>query len=486
MSSAEPRAAATTAWQRSILDELGAPPAGLARLTPRGTGTGRGAPATAAARSGLPAAERTTFDPSPPPEPAGGAPALPTAEQTAFDARAGRPPATGHRLPPQRPDGGSSPSWHDRPPNETVFDPPPGAWQPGGASPPTAPRPEAARPRGPALPTAPRPVTSPAQDRPWESGAPGARVRRTPGSPHPPSAGPHPESLLRRSRHGDPMVRRVAREIRKVTGASQDAYRDATLADAVQQPVTTGRRIAVTGIRGGAGKSVVSALMATAMAHFRQDRVLALDADPGIGSLMLRLGMTGAPSLHRLVTSGADPASFDAVRAYLAQTDAGVWALGGTDDRFGEVNLASYRAATNLLGRFFGVTVIDCGAGLTGELPEGVLSDAHSQVMVTPATPDGVLSARRALELLATDRPELASRTTVVLAAHAAGAGVDPDRALATMPPWCRRVEYLAYDRHLADGSLIDPARLAEPTRVAALRIAGTALTLAAGRSLPQ
>jgi MinD-like ATPase involved in chromosome partitioning or flagellar assembly len=282
------------------------------------------------------------------------------------------------------------------------------------------------------------------------------------------------------------MLRRVAREIRKVTGASQDAYLDATLADAIQQPVTTGRRIAVTSIRGGAGKSVIAALVATALAHFRQDRVLALDADPGIGSLMLRLGMTSAPSLRHLVAGEVDATSFDAVRSYLAQTDAGVWALGGTDDRFGQVNLASYRAATNLLGRFFGVTVIDCGAGLTGELYEGVLADAHSQVMVSPATPDGVISARRALELLATDRPELAPRTTVVFVAHAAGAGVDPDRAVATMSPWCRRVEHLAFDRHLADGSLIDPARLAEPTRITALRIAGAALTLAAGRGLPQ
>lgn len=282
------------------------------------------------------------------------------------------------------------------------------------------------------------------------------------------------------------MLRRFAREVRKVTGASQDSFQDAALAEAIQQPVTTGRRIAVTSIRGGAGKSVVSALMATALAHFRQDRVLAVDADPGIGSLMLRLGMTTAPSLRHLAGGRANAGSFDAVRTYLAQTDAGVWALGGTEDRFGQVNLEDYRTATNLLARFFGVTVTDCGAGLTGDLHEGILADAHAQVMVTPATPDGAISARRALDMLATAHRELATRTIVVFVTHAAGAGIDLNRAIAMMPSWCPRVEHLAFDRHLADGSLIDASRLAEPTRVAALRIAAASLTLAVGRSLPQ
>jgi len=501
MSSADPRAAEATAWQRKILDELGAPPAGLARLSPKGTpppalrprrpepAAAGESPASQAPDPYGPAPRRTVASaharqlpaaPAPPPpsvtrqervvgspsttrqEPVVGTPPAP-AESTTFD-----PPSALY---------GPAPARRNLPAAErTTFDPP--------APPPARPRPRP-NPAAETMLDPPRPgtnaspfTTPPRRDQPLK-----APVARTSA---PAEADPHPESLLRRSRHGDPMLRRLAREVRKVTGASQDSFQDATLAEAIQQPVTTGRRIAVTSIRGGAGKSVVAALIATAMAHFRQDRVLAVDADPGIGSLPLRLGMTSAPSLRSLIESRADAGSFEAIRSHLAQTDAGVWALGGAEGRFADVDLRAYRNAGTLLGRYFGVTVTDCGAGLTGELTNGILDDAHAQVLVTPATPDGAISARKALDLLAGTHAELAGRTTVVFVTHAAGAGLDLDRAIRTMPPWLPRVEHLAFDRHLADGSIIDAARLAEPTRVAALRVAAAALTLAAGRSLPQ
>ena len=137
---------------------------------------------------------------------------------------------------------------------------------------------------------------------------------------------------------------------------------------------------------------------------------------------------------------------------------------------------------TSLIARFFGVTVIDCGAGLSGDLQQEVLGGAHAHVLVTPATPDGALSARRALDWLADAHAEVAVRTAVVFVAHASDAGVDYDRAARTLPPWVADLIRLGFDRHLADGSVIDPARLAEPSRVTALRTAARALTLATGR----
>jgi MinD-like ATPase involved in chromosome partitioning or flagellar assembly len=277
------------------------------------------------------------------------------------------------------------------------------------------------------------------------------------------------------------MHRRLRREVGRITGSSRDVHEHATLADVLRQPVTTGRRIAVTSVRGGAGKSTISALIATALAHFRQDRVLALDADPGVGSLMLRLGMVSAPDLRDLVDA-PEAGSFDDVRSHLAQTDSALWAVGGGGTIVDGVDLAAYQAVTGLIARFFGVAVIDCGAGLAGDLQQGVLRDAHAHVLVTPATPDGALSARTALDWLADAHADLAARTAVVFVAHTADAGVDYERAARILPPRVADLLRLGFDRHLADGSVIDPARLAEPSRVAALRIAARALTLATGR----
>ncbi|WP_158079342.1 AAA family ATPase [Actinomadura sp. CNU-125] len=89
--------------------------------------------------------------------------------------------------------------------------------------------------------------------------------------------------------HGDPLPRRLARGAVRPLRAADDVRALAEHGRWLARPVTTGRRIAVTGIRGGSGKSTVAALVATVLARHRRDRVLALDADPQFGSLPLRL-----------------------------------------------------------------------------------------------------------------------------------------------------------------------------------------------------
>ena len=75
-----------------------------------------------------------------------------------------------------------------------------------------------------------------------------------------------------------------------VASASQEVTEEARLASEVQQPVTTGRIIAVTSIRGGVGKTTTSALLARTFIRYRRDPVLALEADAALGTLPVRLG----------------------------------------------------------------------------------------------------------------------------------------------------------------------------------------------------
>ncbi|MEI5133184.1 hypothetical protein RB199_14575 [Streptomyces libani] len=71
-----------------------------------------------------------------------------------------------------------------------------------------------------------------------------------------------------RPRRGDPLARRAGRALRRVFASSPAAETAAVTqaAHAIQQPVTTGRQIAVSSIRGGAGKSTVAALLALTFA----------------------------------------------------------------------------------------------------------------------------------------------------------------------------------------------------------------------------
>ncbi|MFD0686796.1 MinD/ParA family ATP-binding protein [Actinomadura fibrosa] len=297
---------------------------------------------------------------------------------------------------------------------------------------------------------------------------------------------PAAEDLVRHDVHGDPLLRRLSRGAARPFRASQDVQALAEHGRWIQHPVTTGRRIAVTGIRGGCGKSTVAALISAVFARYRQDRVLALDLDPELGSLPLRLGIPAGHSLADLARAGLGTASFAEVEPYLARMGERLWALPGSQGAVGGAGLDAdvYRAAGLPLSRFFGVTVTDCGVGVHTPLHHGVLAAAHAQVLVTPATPEGAASAGRALDYLAAgELRHLVARTVVVFTVPTPNARrlINVGQAREILREVGADALVMNHDRHLAIGTTVDPSRLAYTTRVSAIAIAAAALN----RALP-
>ncbi|WP_104104505.1 hypothetical protein [Arthrobacter sp. 08Y14] len=103
--------------------------------------------------------------------------------------------------------------------------------------------------------------------------------------------------------------------LRRVLTGSADLFRGddyprrlAEAAAGSQLPVTTGRRIAVVGSRGGAGRTTSAALLARIYAAMRADAVAAVDNAPESGTLGFRLGVPDAPSLEAVAARmDADP-----------------------------------------------------------------------------------------------------------------------------------------------------------------------------------
>ncbi|GLY74425.1 hypothetical protein Airi01_026920 [Actinoallomurus iriomotensis] len=308
--------------------------------------------------------------------------------------------------------------------------------------------------------------------------------RRDPGPPGsappqpaaPPQPGrPVPQDLVRRSVHGDPLMRRMSRGVRRAMGtaAADEIRRTADAAQILSRPVSSCRHIAVTSIRGGAGKTTIAGLTGTALAQYRKDRVLAVDADSGLGSLPLRLGLRIERSLHDLAESG--PRSFEETASFLGRTADGLWVLSGTADGqiTHELDLAKFKTVASAMSRYFAALVIDCGAGLLPELQRGILADAHAQVMVTPGTVDGALSARGALEWQARNGYQhLLTRTVIAFVTHTPHVDADLTRAGQLLSGGGMPVVHMPYDRHLATGTAVESARIGQETRAAAIRIA--------------
>ncbi|MEV1043683.1 MinD/ParA family protein [Streptomyces sp. NPDC049916] len=353
----------------------------------------------------------------------------------------------------------------------------------------------------------PTPSTAPAPPAvPAEHGAAATSGHHTPPAPAPrsaeaipyapglrPSLSPESRPVVdtalsgtaRKPLRGETLLVRTSRVVRRIVSSStaREVAEITSTATALQQPVTTGRQIAVTSIRGGAGKTTVAALLATAYAHYRRDPVLLVEADPALGSLPLRVG---AETLRWTTSDLADivepQMSLLDVTGYLVQLPDNAWLLPGSQGRIGAMlDASAYERVMVSLRRYFGVTVVDCET-LPAEVARVALSAAQAQVLATPATLDGVTSTYAVLQWMQGLPRYMVQGTVVALTSTAARPGIDVAAAAEKLRSTGAAVHVLPHDRHLAAGGVLHTDLLARPTRLAATRMAAEVFQLSQKR----
>ncbi|MFI5566469.1 hypothetical protein ACIA6T_03640 [Streptomyces sp. NPDC051740] len=364
---------------------------------------------------------------------------------------------------------------HPAPPQPAATAPEAGADTGGDASGPTdAP----GGPESPALRSGAGAADEPAPERPATHTAPApARDPRLPAAPAPessPTLDPRLLLALKRPPHGDPVTRRTGRALRKLTSSvTRDVAEQTRIARELQQPVTTGRVVAVTSIRGGVGKSTVSALLGRTLNHYRHDPVLTLEADAALGTLPVRMGAEAvrwtladlAPILHPSMR-------LTDVTGYLVPVSDGGWLLPASRGRVGPpLDMVSYRKVTLALRRYFAVSVVDCET-LPGEVARTAMDTAHARVVVAPATAEGVGATRQVLDWLARLPHSALATTVVALVSNTPDTLLDDKTAAGHLKEAGVTVVTVPYDRHLAGGGPIRTDLLAHTTRQAALRLA--------------
>ncbi|MFI0261901.1 MinD/ParA family protein [Streptomyces sp. NPDC017056] len=292
-------------------------------------------------------------------------------------------------------------------------------------------------------------------------------------------------ALRSKPQHGEPFAARAARTLRRAlsSSAAREVAEATRTAAVLQQPVTTGRQIAVTSIRGGSGKSTVTALLGTAYAHYRRDPVLFMEADPALGSLPLRLG---AETVRWTTGDIADIVKPDMslldVTGYLVRLPNGSWLLPASRGQIGVMlDSRAYEQAVVALRRYFGVVVIDCET-LPAEVARVAMAAAHGRVLTAPATPEGVTSTYSVLRWMQGLPRRVITGTVVVLTELVPRSGLDLDEAARKLESTGAGVQILPYDRHLAAGGPIRTELLAHPTREAATRLAADVFQLCLSR----
>ncbi|MFD3976676.1 MinD/ParA family protein [Streptomyces cyaneofuscatus] len=360
---------------------------------------------------------------------------------------------------------------------------------PAQPTPPTPPTPPAAQASGTERIPAP---TQPPTPAPAPTPTPAPQQIPTPPRPRRPTA-PDSRAVVdsalsgtaRRPQRGEPVAVRAARAVRRIvsSSAAREVAELTRTAEALQQPVTTGRQIAVTSIRGGAGKTTVAALLGTAYAHYRQDPVLLVEADPALGSLPLRLG---AETLRWTTADLADivepQMSLLDVTGYLVQLPQNAWLLPGSQGQIGAMlDTSAYERVMVALRRYFGVSVVDCET-LPAEVARVALSASQARVLAAPATLDGVTSTYAVLQWMQGLPRHMIDGTVVVLSTMVARPGIDVEAAAEKLRSTGAGVHVLPYDRHLAAGGALRTELLARPTRLAAARLAAEVFQLSQKR----
>lgn len=251
-------------------------------------------------------------------------------------------------------------------------------------------------------------------------------------------------------------------------GGSRREVRERELHDAICAPLRGDYRIAVMSLKGGVGKTTTTVALGGVFAQLRGDRVIAIDANPDLGTLSQRAAVPAPATIRDLLAAG-DTSRYPQVRAYTTQASSRLEVIGSERDpavseSFSE---SDYRRAVDILQHHYNVILTDCGTGLMHSAMAGVLDLANALVLVTSPALDGALSASATLDWLGLHgHDQLAANSVVVVSSSAPGAAtIDVAKLTEHFAARTRAVHVIPYDRHLAEGAVVELDRLAPATR---------------------
>lgn len=311
------------------------------------------------------------------------------------------------------------------------------------------------------------------------------RVRATQVSYHPESSDAlTAERLLQPNRHGMPAptgawnqfvyavtFHRVNRgDTPKVRAYKEQSAR-------IAKRLSGGARfVPVLTRKGGVGKTTVTALLGMALADARDDRVIAIDANPDRGTLAERIVRQTDATVRDVVADADGIVGYTGFSEYVSRDETRLDVLASdTDPTLSEAfDDSDYEAVANLAAQNYSVVLTDCGTGIVHAVMKPVLARANSVVVVTGSSVDEVRLASETLTWLEKNGHEDLVRNAVV-AVNLATQGAHLVKLEELESHFASRVRALVripYDPVLAAGSTVEWKRLDPATRQAARDLA--------------
>jgi MinD-like ATPase involved in chromosome partitioning or flagellar assembly len=259
-------------------------------------------------------------------------------------------------------------------------------------------------------------------------------------------------------------------------GESPRAARYHDLVAAVNRPLRGCYRIAMVSLKGGVGKTTITATLGATFASLRGDRVVAVDASPDRGTLNHKVPLETAFSVRQLLHDAKAVERYSDIRRYTSQGPSGLEVLGSESDPAisDAFNADDYTRAMDILERFYGLVLTDCGTGLLHSAMSSVLAKSDVLVVVSSGSIDGARSASATLDWLDAHGHEDQVRNSVAVinAVRPRTGKVDMQKVVDHFARRCRAVRLVPFDPHLEEGTEISLDRLRRPTREALTELA--------------
>ena len=233
--------------------------------------------------------------------------------------------------------------------------------------------------------------------------------------------------------------------------------------------------VAVLQQKGGASKTVTAVGLGGALAHYRDDKVVAIDANPAHGNLGERIDEPAQGSWYNLIN---DPNlnAYSDFRFHLGKdTSSGLEVL-ASDPGDRVLTGVELTEAWRRLQRQFPVGLVDCGNQLNDDLTAAMLAVVDAVVVVSTTGLDGARGAEETLNwLLAHGYPHLVRSAVVVISnVSRVGAGQAVRHLHEDFERTVRAVHAVPYDPHLHEASAIRVDRLKPATRRAFVEAAAS------------
>ncbi|NJI58962.1 AAA family ATPase [Microbacterium oxydans] len=261
-------------------------------------------------------------------------------------------------------------------------------------------------------------------------------------------------------------------------GDGRRARERKALSARIAAPLAGGARfVPVLSRKGGVGKTTITALLGMALADAREDRVIAVDANPDRGTLAERIVRPHhSKSVRDLVRIHDDVKGYHDISAIVARDATRLDVLASdSDPRIAEAfSDSDYRDVAGVAAHYYSLVLTDTGTGIVHSVMSATLDLADQIVIVSGLSVDEARLASETLTWLETNGyAEQARDAIVVLNQSTPGTPlVRLNELQAHFATRARSVVRVPYDPQIAGGGTIVFANLLPETRIAARELA--------------